>query len=83
MTNTENITPTAGKKKTSITKKIFVVIALVLGLLGIDHYTYNFAGIGASVTVTDSTLVVAPIVEADTAKNILPLDTAKKDTTKK
>ena len=72
MTNTE--TP---KKKNSITKKIFVVVAIVLGLLGVDHLTYNFAGIGASVTLTDSTLVVAPIVDS-----IVAVDTTKADTAK-
>ena len=66
------------KKKTSITKKIFIVIGFVLAILGIDHFTYNFAGIGASVTVTDSTLAVVPIVDS-----IVAVDTTKADTTKK
>lgn len=73
---TEQTTPTPKK---SIAKKVFAAIAIILGLLGIDHYTYNFAGIGTSLTVTDSTVVVAPI--ADTT---LPVtDTARIDTTKK
>jgi formate/nitrite transporter FocA (FNT family) len=67
----------------SITKKIFIVVAFVFAILGIDHFTYNFAGIGASVTVTDSTIVVAPTPDtttiADTTtRAIAPIDTAKK-----
>ena len=66
MTNTE--TP---KPKKSIAKKIFVVVAIVFSLLGIDHYTYHWVSGGVDVTVTDSTLVVSPIADttaADTTK---------------
>ena len=66
------------KPKKSITKKVFWIIAIVLGLFGIDHFTYNIAGIGASVTVTDSTIVVAPIIDS-----IVAVDKTKADTTKK
>lgn len=72
---TNNTTPTPKK---SIAKKVFAVVALVFVLLGIDHFTYNFAGIGASVTLTDSALVVAPIVDS-----IVAVDTTKADTMKK
>ena len=76
MTN-ETETP---KPKKSIAKKVFWIIAIVLGLFGIDHFTYNFAGIGASVTVTDSTVVVAPIVDTTP---VAVEDTTAKDTTRK
>lgn len=74
MTNTE--TP---KKKTSITKKIFIVIGFALAIFSIDHFTYNFAGIGVAVTVTDSTIVVAPSLDT----TVVRVDTTKADTTKK
>lgn len=67
------------KPKKSITKKIFIVIAFILALFGIDHFTYNFAGIGAEVTVTDSTIVVSPAPDT----TAIVADTTKRDTTKK
>lgn len=63
---------TETKPKKSIATKIFVVIAIVLGLLGIDHYTYHWVSGGVDVTVTDSTLVVAPSIDTTT------VDTTKK-----
>ena len=80
---TDNTTqPTTPKKSY---KKFFVLIALILGLLGIDHYTYHFVSGGVDVTVTDSTIVVtAPIdttitiAKVDTAINIVKVDTSKK-----
>lgn len=70
------------KPKMSLTKKIFWAIGIVLSLFAVDHFTCNIVGIGAAVTVTDSTLVVSPIADTmnvDTAKAITPvIDTAKK-----
>lgn len=58
-------------KKPFNLKTLFVIISIVLGALGIDHYTLNLVS-GGSVTVTDSTIVVsAPSADtavADTSK---------------
>ena len=64
------------KPKRNWGKKIFAAIALVLALLGIDHYTWHWVSGGVDVTVTDSTVVVAPAT--DTAKAAV-IDTTKKD----
>lgn len=77
-TSTQNSTP----KKTSIIKKIFLVVGFILALLGVDYLTYNFAGIGAEVTLTDSTLVVTPSVDSIVASTPIVGDTTKADTTK-
>lgn len=70
----------APKKPMFSLKNLFYVIALVLGLFGLDHYTTNLVS-GGSVTVTDSTIVVsAPVVETPTVSAV---DTVKADTTKK
>jgi hypothetical protein len=75
MSDTVAATP-APKKPMFTLKNLFYVIALVLGLFGLDHYTTNLVS-GGSVTVTDSTIVVsAPVVDAPVA------DTVKADTTK-
>jgi len=69
----------APKKPMFTVKNLFIAIAFILGLLGIDHYTANFVS-GGSVTVTDSTIVVsAPVVETP----VVAVDTVKADTTKK
>jgi len=79
MSDTVAATP-APKKPMFSLKNLFYVIALVLGLFGIDHYTTNLVS-GGSVTVTDSTIVVsAPVVETPT---VVAIDTVKADTTKK
>ena len=83
MTTEANQTTQPVKPKMSITKKIFIVIGFILAMFGVDHFTYNLAGIGADVTVTDSTIVVAP--SPDTTVEVAPvvaIDTTKKDTAK-
>lgn len=76
MTTASTTPAPAPKQPMSPIKKFFWAVGIILALLGIDHYTYNFAGIGADVTVTDSTVVVAPAVTP------APADTTKADTTK-
>lgn len=81
---TEQTTEQKPKKK--IGKKIFIVIAFVLALLGIDHYTFSWVSGGVDVTVTDSALAASPTPEvspADTSKPVMPPDTAKTDSVKK
>lgn len=66
----------APKKPMFTVKNLFIAIAIIFGLLGIDHYTTNLAS-GGSVTVTGSTIVVsAPVVDAPA------VDTIKADTSK-
>lgn len=75
MTNNETPKKPAGKK-------IFYVIALILGLLGIDHYTYHFASGGVDITLNDSTIAITPIKDSikvdSTAKTPVAPDTIKK-----
>ena len=80
MTNTSTSTPTSPKKSY---KNLFVVIAIILGALGIDHYTFHYVsgGVDVAVTVTDSTIVGN--VNVDTTITIATSDSAKADTTKK
>lgn len=87
---TDTATKPAEPNKSSLMKKIFWVIGIILGLLGIDHYTTNVIS-GGTVTVTDSTIVVTT-VDTTTIKEVSPevvvpaIDTTKKvtaDTTKK
>ena len=79
MSDTVAATP-APKKPIFTLKNFFYLVALVLGLFGLDHYTTNLVS-GGSVTVTDSTIVVsAPVVETPT---VVAIDTVKADTTKK
>lgn len=76
-------TSTPEKPKSSITKKLFYVIAIILGLLGIDHFTYHYVsgGTDVEVTVTDSTIISTASVVA--TPTVAVIDTARKDTTKK
>jgi hypothetical protein len=77
MSDTVAATP-APKKPIFTVKNLFIAIAVVLGLFGLDHYTLNLVS-GGSVTVTDSTIVVsAPVVDVPAVA-----DTVKADTTKK
>ena len=77
MSDTVAATP-APKKPIFTLKNFFYLVALVLGLFGLDHYTTNLVS-GGSVTVTDSTIVVsAPVVETPT----VTVDTIKVDTSK-
>ena len=80
MTNTSTSTPTSPKKSY---KNLFVVIAIILGALGIDHYTFHYVsgGVDVAVTVTDSTIVADTHI--DTTITIAKSDSAKADTTKK
>lgn len=74
-------TPKPSKKQLVI-QRLFMAIALFLTFLGIDHYTFNWISGGATVTVTDSTIVVKEVSPTDTTKPIY-IDTTKKDTVKK
>lgn len=83
MTTETTSTPNETPKKSN--KKFFWIISIILGLFGLDHYTYNFVGIGAEATVTDSTIVVAPIVDTiitTDAVVVAKVDTTKADTAK-
>ena len=79
MTDTQS-TPSP---KSSLTKKFFWIVAIVLGALGIDHYTFHYVsgGVDVAVTVTDSTVVADTHI--DTTITIAKSDSAKADTTKK
>jgi hypothetical protein len=75
MSDTVAATP-APKKPMFTLKNLFIAIAFILGLLGLDHYTLNLVS-GGSVTVTDSTIVVsAPIVEPLPVTDTVKLDTS-------
>lgn len=77
-TNTTPETP-----KPSPLKKILYVVGLILATLGVNHLTFRVGYADAEVTLTDSSIVIAPIT--DTVKPVKPasVDTAKADTTKK
>lgn len=78
MSDTVAATP-APKKPIFTVKNLFYLVAVVLGLLGLDHYTTNFVS-GGSVTVTDSTIVVtAPVVEPLPVTDTIKIDTTKKN----
>jgi hypothetical protein len=79
MTDTQ--TTSAEPKKNPLMKKIFIGIGIIFGLLGIDHFSTKWVSGGATITVTDSTIVVSPIVDTIVATPLV-VDTAKKDTTK-
>ena len=73
MTDTNTTPATDAPKKSFFTiKNLFWAIAIVLGLFGLDHYTLNLVS-GGSVTITDSTIVVSPLIDT----------TAVADTTQK
>ena len=78
MTETQS---TPEKPKSSLKKKLFYVIGIILGFLAIDHYTFNYVsgGVAVEVTVTDSTIVSTASVVATP----IVLDTTQSDTTKK
>ena len=77
---TEQTSTPTPETKTSIAKKFFIVVAFILGALGIDHYTFHYVSGGAEVevTVTDSTITSSVVVAEPVA-----VDTTKVDTTKK
>ena len=63
-------------------KKLFILIGLVLALLGLDRYTFNWVSGGTTITVTDSSIIAAPIVDSvASASDSFPI--AGSDTTKK
>lgn len=73
----ETVATPAPKKPMFSLKNLFIAIAFILGLFGLDHYTTNFVS-GGSVTVTDSTIVVsAPVVEPLPATDTIKIDTSK------
>lgn len=74
---TDSVNAPAPKKSN---KTLFVIIAIIV-LLGIDHYKFHYIS-GSDVVVTDSTIVVSPTIDS-TTNVVAPIDTAKKDTTKK
>lgn len=75
----DTVSTPAPKKPMFSLKNLFYAIALILGLFGLDHYTTNLVS-GGSITVTDSTIVVAaPVVETPT---VVVVDTTKVDTSK-
>lgn len=57
------------KKPFFTMKKLFWAIGIILGLLGIDHYTLNLVS-GGSVIVTDSTIVVSEPIDTLTVDTI-------------
>lgn len=84
MTNTSTSTSTPeSPKQSSWKKKFFWIVAIVLGALGIDHYTFHYVsgGVDVAVTVTDSTVVATANV--DTTITLVTADSTKVDTTKK
>lgn len=72
---TDTVTTPAPKKSN---KRLFVIIALILGALGIDHYTFHYVSGGADVVVTVNDSTISATAHIDTTITI-----AKKDTTKK
>lgn len=72
---TDTATMPAPKKSN---KKLFVIIAIILGALGIDHYTFHYVsgGVDVAVTIADSTISASAHI--DTTITI-----SKKDTTNK
>lgn len=77
----DTIAATPAPKTPMSKKKLYAIIASVIVLLlGVNHFTVQLGyGTEATVTGTDSTLSV--IVKA--VPTAAPVDTAKKDTTKK
>lgn len=73
---TEKTTKPAPKKSKKLT--IFVIIALILSALGYDHYNWHYVSGGVDVTVTDSSIVVTPIVDTTTVAPAAVVDTTKK-----
>ena len=73
MTDTVASTPAPKKSK----KNLFILIAFILTILGIDNYHTHFF-FGTDITVTDSTIVVTPTI--DSVSNAV--DTTKKDAVK-
>ena len=82
MTDTTSTTANTPTPKSNF-KKFFWIVALILGSLGIDHYTFHWVSGGADVTVTDSTIVITPIVDTPQVVAPFAVDTVKSDTTKK
>lgn len=74
----ESKTNEQSPKKSSMVKKIFWTIGLILGLLGVDYFTYNFTGIGGIITVSDSSIVITPV--EDSTQSLPISDTIKLDT---
>ena len=86
MTDT-NTTQQPEKPKMSLTKKAIYALIAIVGLLLADHWSTNFVSGGADVTVTDSTIVVTPMVDAgEVAQAVTPAvtvdTTSHKDTAK-
>lgn len=73
---------TQSPKQSSWKKKLFWIIALVLGALGLNHYTFKigYGGANVEITITESTITSS--VNVDTTITILKADTTKPDTTK-
>ena len=74
MSDTVAATP-APKKPIFTLKNFFYLVALVLGLFGLDHYTTNLVS-GGSVTVTDSTIVVSAPVDVPAVADSIKTDTS-------
>lgn len=62
--------------KNKIIKKVFIAIAIILGFLGLDHFTYNWVSGGGAITVTDSSIVITPIHTDTTTHRIAVNDSA-------
>lgn len=71
------------KPKSKKGKKILYIIATIAALIGINHFTAKVGYTEVEVSLTDSSVIVEPVVmPVDSVKPIVA-DSAKKDTTKK
>lgn len=82
---TETQSSPSTPKKSSILKKIFIVVAIGIIILAIEHLTFIFSGIGSEKTTTDSTNVVSTSIDTTksvSTSSVVVTDTIKKDTIK-
>lgn len=68
-------TPNPKKSK----KTLFFFVAFILALFGLDYYKTNFF-FGTNVTVTDSTIVITPVVDTlkKSSTEVTVADTTKR-----
>ena len=81
MTNEAN--NSESPKKSNKKKMLAILSAVLVLVLGTNHFTFQVGYSTVDVAVTDSTISTVVTPSAEEAVNPVAIDTTKKDTTKK
>lgn len=82
MTNKTDTSTNAAPKKSN--KKLWVIVAIVLGLLALDYFKFNYViGAKEEAPVADSTTVAVDTTQVVEPTKVATSDTSKADSTQK